>query len=228
VDDCEPPLTRTAASFTRGLCRSIFAPAIKTSAMCTHVLHRWHNGDRDGAARNYRRAIGYGSDAAALARSWPSSVFATHPSTGRPEQVPVPLLLSKELSFTRSNLAVLEGMSREPIPGPQFQRTTTAAPSDACPTLVEMLERLDIAAGRVTGAVCDACSTPRQPDAALKTCSRCRLAACVTAPLRASQLPHVEVTCQPTGTAALSASRCTGIYTAACAAPRAPSCRVTL
>jgi hypothetical protein len=217
---------RTAASFTRGLCRSIFAPAIKTSAMCTYVLHRWHNGDRDGAARNYRRAIGYGSDAAALARAWPSSVFATHPSTGRPEQVPVPLLLSQELSFTRGNLAVLEGTSREPIPGPQFHRTTTVAPSDACPTL-EMLERLDIATGRVTGSVCDACSTPRQPDAALKMCSRCRLAACVTAHLPASHLPHVCVS-QPTGTAALSASRCTGIYTAACAAPRAPSCRVTL
>ena len=33
--------------------------------MCTYVLHRWHNGDRNGAARDYRRAIGYGSDAAA-------------------------------------------------------------------------------------------------------------------------------------------------------------------
>ena len=190
MDDCESPLTRTAASFTRGLCRSIFTPAIKTSAMCTYVLHRWHNGDRNGAARDYRRAIGYGSDAAALARAWPSSVFATHPATGLPEQVPVPLLLSQELSFTRSNLAVLEGMSREPIPGPQFCRTTTVAPPpDVC--LVEMLERLDIAAGRVTGTVCDACSTPRQTDAALKMCSRCRLAACVTAPLHASQLPPV-------------------------------------
>ena len=152
--------------------------------------HRWHNGDRDAAARNYRRAIGYGSDAAALAQTWPSSVFATNPSTGCPEHVPVQLLLSLELSFTRKNLAVLEGMQSSPITGPIFQRTTTVAASDACPTLMEMMERLDIAAGRVTGSVCDACRTPRQDDTALKICSRCHLAACATQHHHTSQLPH--------------------------------------
>jgi hypothetical protein len=38
-----------------------------------------------------------------------------------------------------------------------------------------MLERLDFAAGRAAGTVCDACSTHRQTDAALKMCPRCRL-----------------------------------------------------
>ena len=153
------------------------------------TLHRWKNRDRDGAARNYRRAIGFGTDAAALARAWPTSLFAKHPSTHRPDQVPVSLLLSQRLSVTRDNLAVLERSASGPASSPAFPlgafaRATGIAASDAIPSLVEQLEHLSIAAGRVSGAACDACKAPRPVDTALKMCSICHLAACVAAPLK--------------------------------------------
>lgn len=155
-------------------------------------------------------------------------LFATDPSTGGPGQVSVSLLLSHRLSITRSNLAVLESMFGAPAPGPgpsSFKRVTKVQAADASPSLVEVLEQLDIAAGRVSGAVCDACSAPRPADAKLKMCSRCHLAACVVAPLYTAAIAHVR---QPTGTAASRVSRSTGLNTQACAALRALSCRVTL
>jgi hypothetical protein len=136
----------------------------------------WKNGDRDGAARDYRRALGFGTDAAALAREWPTSVFATHPATGGPGQVPVSLLLSARLSSARSNLAVLEGTSSTPDRG-DFARVSAVAASDA--GLADSLQRLSVATGPVSGAVCDACNTARPPDAKLKICDRCYLASCV-------------------------------------------------
>jgi len=109
--------------------------------------------------------------------------------------VSVSLLLSHRLSVTRSNLAVLESMFGAPAPGPgpsSFKRVTKVQAAGASPSLVEVLEQLDIAAGRVSGAVCDACSAPRPADTKLKMCSRCHLAACVVAPLYSAAIAHVR------------------------------------
>jgi hypothetical protein len=176
---------RTHAAFTRGLCRCSAADDDCAFARCLSLslfARRWKNGDRDRAAREYRRAIGFGTDAVALAREWPTSVFATHPVTG-PGQVSVSFLLSDRLRITRGNLAVLEGTSSAPAPGPVFGRVTgrtAAAASAGMPSLIDQVEQLRIATGPVTGAVCDACGTPRPADAHLRKCSRCNLASCAS------------------------------------------------
>ncbi len=149
-----------------------------SSIFCIYLFRRWKNADRIGAAREYRRAIGFGTDAVALAREWPTSLFATHPVTG-PGQVPVSLLLSARLSATRSNLAVLEGTSTMPEPGVQFARVTKVAASDARPCLVDRREQLSIATGPVCGSVCDSCGSPRPADSYLKMCGLCELASYV-------------------------------------------------
>ncbi len=179
---------RAHAAFTRGLCRcsaTVDDCAFARRLSLSLFARRWKNGDRDRAAREYRRAIGFGTDAVALARELPTSVFATHPVTG-PGQVSVSFLLSERLSRTRGNLAVLEGISSAPAPGPAFARVTgrtAAAASAGMPSLIDQLdqlEQLSIATGPVTGAVCDACGTPRPADSHLRKCSRCNLASCAS------------------------------------------------
>ena len=90
------------------------------------------------------------------------------------------ILLSQRLSITRGNLAVLERACTTPASGPAFARVTSfqAAPSSGIPSLVDQLEHLSIATGRVSGTVCDACGTPRPEDTHLRMCSRCNLASC--------------------------------------------------
>lgn len=159
------------------------AAVIRAQAYFTLGLLRWQMGDREGAARHYRRAV-------AVAVNAPEdelrgSVMLPNAATMQYGLEPVRNHLWDTAQSAEDNLAILEQRAAcklqqtAPVPrvgsqpDPQRLISRVSVNFDGS-TLITLKELHDLE--RVVGSDCSHCGRQRAPGAELKVCSRCRKA----------------------------------------------------